>query len=390
MSISVTYFAARRPLIEGGGPINSAAWPISWFRIAKGWGFLPAAFWPDQGPVEGTVMPNEPPNADEIAKRDRIPHYHRLRTEAACLYTVTQRHVVSVALEINESWYKAVKGRIEYREDLPVLAVHSIGISAFDFDSEEFVFPNTWGMEWGDRGFGSLPLGYLDTFMVEGWTCDVLNQNINQPQGPGISTILLLGKQSPFGIPHILEIYDGDNDTIVAWAHCLKKPYALDVEDVFVKPAYRQRKHGTELIRHIKGLAKSLSLPVRFWIPWGDHCDHNAPSLIAWCRKSGLRLESTNARWAAYLAAPGEPVSSLPSLQWVPQKTSCPLHLLSPSYEASNALDMNWTDDKALRRAELVEKKFHAGLTQAENDEFVTLQEEFGRYQDAIAPLPLD
>lgn len=126
-------------------------------------------------------------------------------------------------------------------------------------------------------------------------------------------------------------------------------------------------------------------------MPWGDHCEHNALPLLGWARKSCLRLESSGVRWAAFLATDGTPVDSLPHLPWIPLKATGPLASLDdPDLDAMYDPGHNWNDEKANRRAELVEKDYRASLTRDEIDELESLQQEFGRYQDFIAPLPMD
>lgn len=60
---------------------------------------------------------------------------------------------------------------------------------------------------------------------------------------------------------------------------------------------------------------------------------------------------------------------------------------LAQAIELDNPGD-EWTEVKSARRMELVEKKYNSFLTDDEENEFVNLQEEFGRYQDRNFPLP--
>ena len=389
--IGVIYYISRLPLIEGPVDLNEGAWPISWYRIAKGWGILPRAFWPDEMDVEGKFLTTEPPNLDEVAKRDRITWYQRLRTETECLYAVFNTQLPSsVSLEITSAWGRKSNGWIPpHDQTLPIKCVHSIPLFDFDFDTNHFVFANSWGEKWGDRGFGYLPLGYLSQNMTEGWMCDAHTRQA-PPIQPGVQFAPSKGQETKLGLPLILDIRDGDNNVVVGWAHIVRRESSLDVEELFVRPDFRRKGYGTELVVQIKRLAKT-GVPLRFWVPWGDHCEHNAASILAWARKAGLRLELSKVRWSAYLATDGEPVDSLPVLPWIPRKTTGPLVSLDdPEVESNIQPEHGWNDYKASRRAELVEKDYRSSLTADESDELELLQEEFGRYQDIIAPLPMD
>lgn len=390
--ISKSYFLARRPLLEGPpDEISSPAWGITWHRIAKGWGILPEDFWPDQPVVLGNVMPNEPPNADAIAKASRVSHYQRLRNEHECFYALTTDRTVGAALEITKDWNKenAKGGRIPLGPKYPVASVHFISLVAFNFQTGEFIFPNTWGKGWGDRGLGYLPFGYLSQFMVEAWSGPPFAFPY-QPQQPGLDFRLRQADESKLGVVYALDIIDGDHDILAGWAHVVKRPReSIDVEELFIRPEYRRKGLGSELVRRILELQKNRSAPIRFWVPWGDHTDHNATALLRWAKKTGLRLEPSGVRWAAYRAEVGSPVDALPTLEWIPDKPASPLHLLDerPSIRSSGN-DEIWNDELAARRAGLVEKKYRSSLTESERAELDELQEAFGRYQDSIAPFP--
>ncbi len=392
MTPSRSYFIARRRLIEGPGEIDSGAWPISWFRIAKGWGELPETYWPDQE-IHGTEVPNEPPNADEIAKRSRLFRYQRLRSEFECAYAVFTDRMASAHLEIGKAWARknAPKGRIDLNSPYPPQLVHSIPLLGFDFDSGEFAFPNSWGEEWGDRGIGYLPFGYLTRFMVEAWTAPAFSQQLYPPK-PGIDIYMHQGEPSKLGGSLVFEVYDGDKDIMAGWALIVQKPrVAFDIEEFFVRPEYRGQGIGTRLAKEILRVQQSVAVPIKFWIPWGDHELRNAPALLGWAKKLGLRLEPSGVRWAAFKAQVGNPVESLPELGWIPPKATSPLHVLEEEGDVA-VVDIddlpNWTEEMADRRAELVEKKYRSSLTGVEAGELSELQEAFGKYQDSIAPLP--
>lgn len=383
---SISYYLARLPLIEGDVRLNDGAWPITFYRIAKGWGLLPSAFWKDDFDADGKWLVPEPDNADDIAKRDRIISYQRLRTEPECLCAILISGLASVSLEITSAWKSPPQGRIAFDANLPVKSVHSIPLIGFNFDLSYFEFQNSWGAEWGNNGRGYLPLGYLNRSMTEGWLSPADRQT--PPTESGVHSRVREGAVTPLGRQIILEIIDGDKDIVVAWAHLVIRGSAFDVEELFVRPDFRRKGHGTELVKQIKA-AVPLSTPLRFWVPWGDHCEHNAASIIGWARKVGLNLAPSGKRWAAFLGTEGDAVESLPSLNWTPGKAKSSLFALDePELDSHAGTQHCWNGAKETRRAELVEKDYRSSLTIDEQQELAFLQREFGEYQDFIAPLP--
>ncbi len=394
MVISIAYFAARRPLIEGPGNVDAGSWQISWFRIAKGWGMLPEAFWPGPGIPEGDVIPGEPVNADTIAKPHRLAYYQRLRSELECLYVVGLNRPASAALEVSKAWHSPPGGAIPLDNGgFPSVAVHSIPLNEFDFERERFVFANSWGRQWGEQGIGFLPYGFLTRFMVEAWTAP-FTTNCNSPVQLGVHLEVHRGQASKLGVPWIVDVQDGDNDVMVGWAHVMQRERFFDVEELFVRPDYRRQGHATAIANEILKNAPEV-LTVRFWIPWGDHSERNAPALISWAKKVGLRIEPSGMRWAAYVATPGAPVDALPPLAWMPTKATCPRYTLvdeevdEEEVEEADEMRDTWDELRATRRLELIDKKFHGSISSLERDELDRLQSELGRYLDVVAPFPM-
>lgn len=386
--ISVNYYVARQHLVEGDVDPNQGGWPITFFRVAKGWGMVPRTFWPDQPDLEGNFLQREPPNLDSVATRNRILWYQRARSEQECLYSTLDIGAVSVSLEINSAWKNPSNGVIPEIE-LPSKFVHSIPLMDFNFDTGHFAFLNSWGKEWGENGIGYLPAGYLQRTMTEAWFC-AFHMRQPAPLKPGIHIAKREGANNKLGHAFIIDIIDGDNDVNLAWAYIVRRRSSLDVEELFVRPEYRRQGYGQSLVDEIKRVTGD-NVPVRFWVPWGDHCEHNASSLICWAKRAGLKLEQSGVRWSAYLGTVGESVDELPDLHWIPGKATSSLFALDePDVLPKDDVKSSWDEKKADRRAFLVEKDYRGKLSALELEELERLQEEFGRFQDSIAPFPAE
>jgi hypothetical protein len=197
----------------------------------------------------------------------------------------------------------------------------------------------------------------------------------------------------------------GSHDVIAAWGHAVQKRRCIDVEEVFVRPEYRRRGFGTQIVDSFKKHASEHRLPLHFWVPWGDHTELNAKNLRCWALKNKLRLKPSERRFAAYMAAAGHPVKRLPKLKWVPDKATSPPYVLDDvepqthetrdeEFEVSprpvTTDQVEWSDTLEEMRMELIEKEFREELTLREAKKLEKLQEQFGRYQDSLSPLPFE
>jgi hypothetical protein len=274
-----------------------------------------------------SVAPDEPANVDEIAKRYRLLYYQRLRTEEECILACARGIDAKFALEISKAWKPeyAPQGKIPLNSPFPPVTIHSIPVLEYDFDGRQFIFSNSWGREWGLNGLGFLPFGYLSRYLIEAWTN---GSGCHSPAiEPGLTFRRIEGHGDRFGIPRLYEAIDADGDVCAGWLFAtLRSRGRIDVEELFVRPEYRLNRIATKLCTSL--LHDAEEQPVCFWIPWGDHEDRNAPNLLQWAKSQSLRIEPARVKWAAYRATKGEPVDTLPALDWVPEKATGPIHRL--------------------------------------------------------------
>ena len=393
-----TYFNfVRARQLEGTYPGNLrlGTWPITCNRVYKGIGFLPFEKWPTQHlPDDATRIPNEPDDADLIAKRWRLASYQRVRSETECHYALATGHLVAVSIEITSDWKAPPSGNLALDVNtLPVAGVHSIALRWFDKSRKRFVFRNTWKPTWGDNGWGYLPEGFIDRYLVDGWIMSsakhsecTLQTGIYKHQwnGPG---------RTLNGVLHVIELHDGDTDTMAGWVLAVQREGVLDVEDLYVASPYRRRGFGSRLGHDVLSLAKSIGVPIQFWIPWGDHEEGNAAALKGLTKNLGLKVEPSGVRWAPFKCVMDEPQATFPKLTWIPNKSACSLATLEEcsldSFVATfDAKELEWNEAKEARRLGLIEKEYRASLDDAELAELELLQIEFGKYQDSVLPVP--
>jgi len=69
------------------------------------------------------------------------------------------------------------------REDRNAFGGHAICIIGYDDQNQRFKFKNSWGSDWGDHGYGTIPYDYLKDYGWDAWTTiDVVTPNIPEPK----------------------------------------------------------------------------------------------------------------------------------------------------------------------------------------------------------------
>lgn len=76
-------------------------------------------------------------------------------------------HVI-IAVEAFESWYKAPRGAIP----MPTpgdrsIGLHAVLLTGYKDSGAVLSFINSWGRDWGDRGYGTLPFEYLQRYYFD-------------------------------------------------------------------------------------------------------------------------------------------------------------------------------------------------------------------------------
>jgi len=51
-----------------------------------------------------------------------------------------------------------------------ILGGHAVVMVGYDDQKKQVKFVNSWGKNWGDKGFGYLPYEYLEKYMSDAWT----------------------------------------------------------------------------------------------------------------------------------------------------------------------------------------------------------------------------
>ena len=293
---SVIYNYVRSLQLEGSYPEDAGSWPITGFRVQKGWGWpLEAEF---RYPKPGDPWPPaEPPGIDLLAKRNRVFCYHRVRTVGDCELEMATGSPVVASFEISDQWSVAPNGKVTMpKSDCPY--GHCVVLDGYDRSLREILFRNSWGENWGDHGRGAMPYEYFDHHVTEAWVLDATESVVPFDPVDGIGEYRW-GRQISDGILHGAEFYDSRADERMAWAFARPAGGLLDVEELYVRPAFRGRGYGRRLCRMLRDLADELSLPLRIWVPHVDCAGANIACVQKIAGHLGLHLTQSGVRWAA-------------------------------------------------------------------------------------------
>jgi GNAT superfamily N-acetyltransferase len=299
--LSRTYSFVRSRQLEGTFPGSNmtGVWEVTAARILKGWGAPTEDAWPYDA---ATWPPTEPEGIDELAKAFRIFAYGRARTVDECRYLLAKETMINAAFEIDASWQTSQTGIIED----PVLhepnATHHVTLVGYHDDRQQFIFANSWGTSWGDKGYGYLPYSYMTERLLEAWYYD--NDRPAAPRSAAEGVMVRThGVIDPFEqLRHMVEVEDRTRDETLAWAFALETPAGIEVEELFVRPAYRRQGHGRELAREIRSVAEARQLRVMCWIPHADWATPLSPAQGAIFARLRVAAKPSSELWASGIA----------------------------------------------------------------------------------------
>lgn len=309
------YGFVRGRQLEGTfpGEPGTGIWPITHLRTNYGWGILPDKSWPDSNDEWPWV---ELQGLDRIAKTSRRGHYQRTRNLEDCKQAMVARHLPQVSFEVTEHWFHANDGVIpEPSHEHQVIGAHAVMLFGYDDHSRTIKFANpSWGQEWGDQGIGTLSYNHFKKRSVEAWIQSpsssytlmgkraIETQRSRESEAQSFYELDWITRDILRGeILSVFEVYDFANDERIGWAFAVPREGFLDIEEFFVRPAYRRRGYASRLAASVLKMAKSLNRPIRLWVSYADCGRENRAALDGLLKKLGLSLWNSPVRWAAYV-----------------------------------------------------------------------------------------
>jgi GNAT superfamily N-acetyltransferase len=223
--------------------------------------------------------------------------YYRCRTLDDCRAIFEQGGLVSAAFEIDDSWIFS-DGLIDDPRDHRPQMNHSIVLFGVDETTETFRFTHSWGPGWGEGGFGNLPFRYWSDRLLEAWFLD--DRHAAHVPTSSNREYVVIGREAedPWeNTVHLIEVEDPTRDEMMGWAILRQSISGLEIDEFFVRPAFRRTGHGRRLARNVNVLRNRLDVPLTAWVPHVDASPNRAQDAVF--QRLGLRRTETAERWAA-------------------------------------------------------------------------------------------
>lgn len=268
------------------------------------------------------------PDPHTWGPRLRIHHYYRIFSAADCA-RADRKAGVSIAIDITEEWHSPRNGVVSpIPIDSSAIATHCISGLWRDTSSQGFHFVNSWGTDWGDKGFGVISGSDIDRFLVDGWA------TVGMADFPPISNhsghAIVLWKRSDGGREvHGREIIDTRTGERIAWAFFVRRGGMLDIDELFVWPQYRRQGFGTILCTLAKELSREMRHPLRALIGYVDAYPVDSGQLSKVLSLLGLTAHPSEIPGIAMVGLSGKQHSTFAPR--IPGKPTAPQGKLDPA-----------------------------------------------------------
>ncbi|MDE1920892.1 MAG: C1 family peptidase [Candidatus Omnitrophica bacterium] len=157
--------------IEGTVGYDSGAMIRDGIKSLAKYGVCPESAWP----YDISQFTRKPATAcyKEALKR-RIVSYHRLATLSEMLNCLADGFPFVFGFSVYESFESpkvAQTGIVPMpKRSEKVLGGHAVMAAGYDQKQKRFIVRNSWGTQWGQAGYFTMPYAYLETLADDFWT----------------------------------------------------------------------------------------------------------------------------------------------------------------------------------------------------------------------------
>jgi C1A family cysteine protease len=172
MPVSRLFMYFNERLIEGTVNEDSGASIRDIIKAAASWGWCSEQEWP-YDISKFTIKPDRQCYADAVSHE--IKSYHRLisqRDMFTCLADGFPFIFGIVVFESFESADVAKTGIVPVPNPVTEnqLGGHAMLVVGYDQGTQRFIVRNSWGADWGDKGFCQIPFAYMGKWASDFWT----------------------------------------------------------------------------------------------------------------------------------------------------------------------------------------------------------------------------
>ena len=154
-------------------------------QVLKDKGVAPEYCWPY---IAGVVQPPVCKDLDAQAAPFKILDYWLITSGNVDIQAIKESLVANgpcvAAVEVYSSFFGAPNGVIPMpKSSDKYQGAHAICIVGYDDIQKHLIFKNSWGDDWGDKGYGYFSYDYVEQYMFEAWSChDKLGDKPTPPE----------------------------------------------------------------------------------------------------------------------------------------------------------------------------------------------------------------
>lgn len=165
------YYEERRE--EGDIEADAGAQLRTGAKVLNRVGVCAESIWPYDIRSYKVTPPKE---AYAVARHHRISDYQRLYNREQMISCIASGYPVVFGFLVFPSMHD---GKCAETGEMPMpnlgseepLGGHAVAAVGYDLDKEYFIVRNSWGVEWGDRGYFYMPFGIIDNELAaDFWT----------------------------------------------------------------------------------------------------------------------------------------------------------------------------------------------------------------------------
>lgn len=174
LSEEVLYWGCKQ--IDGDGEPGSVF--LSAAAALMQWGQPREELWPYNDNRDDTCLSYRPPNG---ALDATICFKAPMRRIAANIQNIkswlSRRYTVALGIILYQSFYTPFQGTIPLPvSDEELTEGHAVLVVGYEDGSASgggfLILRNSWGLDWGERGYGYLPYAYIDLYGGEAWVVE--------------------------------------------------------------------------------------------------------------------------------------------------------------------------------------------------------------------------
>ena len=120
------------------------------------------------------------------AKKFKVKTYARILNLNELRRSIAKKGPCIIGIAVFEGMQETITGRVPMPKQSSVYyGGHAICPIGYDDKKKLIKFKNSWGLKWGEKGYGYLPYTYIENFMLDAWS----SIDINDPNPLTIESI---------------------------------------------------------------------------------------------------------------------------------------------------------------------------------------------------------